>query len=335
MKTYNFAILGCGRIAKRHAGIIISLGNLTAVSDIKPERADEFGKLFGCKAFTDYKKMLSESNIDIVSTCTPNSLHHIHTIDALLSGKHVICEKPMAINVSDCIDMINASEKSGKKLFIVKQNRFNPPVAALKKLIDENRLGKIFNVEINCFWNRNEEYYLSSDWKGRESLDGGTLFTQFSHFIDLVYWLIGDVCRVHAYRKNYSHKNTIEFEDTGAALLEFNNGAIGTLSYTVNSFGRNMEGSITIIAEKGTVKIGGQYLNVLEYQNIENYKIEGLPESRPANDYGFYQGSMSNHEDVYKNVIDVLDNNGTIAASAYEGMKTVEIIRKIYDAGKL
>jgi predicted dehydrogenase len=335
LKKYNFAIIGCGRIASRHAGIINKLGNLSAVSDIKPERAEEFAKLYGCKAFTDYKKMLSQSEIDIVSVCTPNSLHHIQSVDALLAGKHVICEKPMALNINDCNEMIQASDKTGKKLFIVKQNRFNPPVTALKKVIDENRLGKIYNAEVNCFWNRNEAYYLSSDWKGKANLDGGTLFTQFSHFIDILYWLIGDVKKVHALRKNFSHKSTIEFEDTGAAILEFSSGAIGTINYTVNSFGKNMEGSITIFAEKGTVKIGGQYLNVLEYQNIENYKIEGLPESRPANDYGFYQGSMSNHEEVYKNVIDVLENNGVIAASAYEGMKTVEIIQKIYDAGKL
>ena len=335
MKTYNFAIIGCGRIAQRHAEIIKRCGKLIAAADVKPERAEEFSNRFVCNTFTDYKKMLSNSGIDIVSVCTPNALHPAHTIDSLLSGKHVICEKPMATKVSDCLEMIKASENSSKKLFIVKQNRFNPPVAALKKLIDENKLGKIYNVEVNCFWNRNEQYYLASDWKGKASLDGGTLFTQFSHFIDLVYWLIGDVTKVHAFRKNYSHLNTIEFEDTGAAIFEFANGAIGTISYTVNSFGKNMEGSIAVFAEKGTVKIGGQYLNVLEYQNIENYKIEGLDESRPANDYGYYQGSMSNHGDVYNNVIDVLENNGTIAASAYEGMKTVDIIRKIYDAGKI
>jgi len=165
---------------------------------------------------------------------------------------------------------------------------------------------------------------------GKKELDGGTLFTQFSHFIDLLYWLIGDIKNVNALGKNFIHANTIEFEDTGTAAVEFENGAIGTINYTVNSFGKNMEGSITVFGDKGTVKVGGQYLNVLEYQNIDGYEISGLPESRPANDYGFYQGSMSNHEKVYENVIDVINYGGTIAANAYEGMKTVEIIERIY-----
>lgn len=335
VKKYNFGIIGCGRIAERHANIIRSFGKLAAVTDIKKERADALSKNHGCRFYTDHSEMLKHSDLDIVTICSPNGLHPIHTIDSLESGKHVICEKPMAIRTSDCIDMIKASEKSRKKLFIVKQNRFNPPVVELKKIIEENKLGKILNVELNCFWNRSEQYYLTSDWKGKKELDGGTLFTQFSHFIDLVFWLIGDVKTVQAIRKNYIHTDIIEFEDTGVVLLEYENGAVGTINYTVNSFGKNMEGSITVFGEKGTVKIGGQYLNVLEYQNIDNYIIGRLPASRPANDYGFYQGSMSNHEDIYKNVIEVLEHNGTIAANAYEGMKTVEIIEKIYKASAI
>jgi predicted dehydrogenase len=238
----------------------------------------------------------------------------------------------MAISVSECKQMMIEADKSGKDLFIVKQNRFNPPVAALKQVIAEGRLGKILSAELNCFWNRNDEYYRQSDWKGRKALDGGTLFTQFSHFIDLLYWLIGDVKSLSAYGKNYIHSGLVEFEDTGAVILRFEGGAIGTINYTVNSYDKNMEGSITVFGEKGTVKIGGQYLNVLEYQSIEGYEIKGLPESRPANDYGFYQGSMSNHERVYENVIDVLTSGGTIAANAYEGMKTVDIIERIYES---
>ena len=149
-----------------------------------------------------------------------------------------------------------------------------------------------------------------------------------------MYWLVGDVKQVHAFGRNLNHAGTIEFEDTGAVTIEFAGGAIGTLNYTVNSYGKNMEGSITVFGEKGTVKVGGQYLNALEYQSIEGYEIKGLPESRPANDYGFYQGSMSNHDKVYDNIIDVLTNNGKIAANAYDGMKTVEIIEKIYSSFK-
>jgi predicted dehydrogenase len=166
------------------------------------------------------------------------------------------------------------------------------------------------------------------------ALDGGTLYTQFSHFIDLLYWMVGDVVEVKAMMDNYQHQGMIEFEDAGVVILRFANGAIGTVNYTVNSYQKNMEGSLTIFGEKGTVKIGGQYLNELEYQQIENYKIENLPEGNKPNNYGNYVGSMSNHNLVYDNVIEVLENNGIITTSAFEGLKTVEIIQKIYESAK-
>jgi predicted dehydrogenase len=227
--------------------------------------------------------------------------------------------------------MIKAAEDSNKRLFIVKQNRYNPPVAAVKRLIDDNVLGKILSVQLSCFWNRNEQYYKNS-WKGTKEWDGGTLYTQFSHFIDLLYWMIGDVKKVYSICKNMAHKGVVDFEDSGVVALEFYSGAIGSIHFTINSFNKNMEGSLTIIAEKGTVKIGGQYLNELEYQNIENYVITDLPAGNPANNYGQYQGSMSNHDKVYANVVDVLNNKGVIATNGFEGLKTVEIIDKIYNA---
>lgn len=331
MSKLNFALVGCGRIAERHAKHIIGMGNLIAVCDVKPQRVNLFTGQYACQGYSGIDDMLlNEKGIDVVSVCTPNGLHAEHSIKALKAGCHVLCEKPMALSVKDCGNMIIESEKSNKKLFIVKQNRYNPPVVALKNIIDENKLGKIANVQVNCFWNRNENYYRESDWKGRRDLDGGTLFTQFSHFIDLLYWIVGDIKNVYPILKNQLHKNLIEFEDSGVIALEFDNGAIGTINYNVNSYKKNMEGSLTIFGEKGTVKVGGQYLNVLEYQSIENYEITGLPESKPANDYGAYQGSMSNHDKVYENVIEVLTNNGAMTTSGYEGLKTVEIIERIY-----
>ncbi len=280
------------------------------------------------------RERLGKKEIDVISICTPNGLHAEHTIKSLKSGFHVLCEKPMAINVQDAGKMINTAEKANRRLFIVKQNRFNPPVAAVKNLIDEEKLGKIFSVQLNCFWNRNFEYYKNSDWKGTKTLDGGTLYTQFSHFIDLLYYLIGDIQDVFAFTNNFAHKDIIEFEDTGVAILKFYNGVIGSVNYTVNSYKKNMEGSITIFAEKGTVKIGGEYLNELEYQNIEGYEIKNLPKGNPPNNYGKYIGSMSNHDKVYKNVVDVLTNGGIISANGFEGLKTVEIIDKIYSKAK-
>ena len=221
---------------------------------------------------------------------------------------------------------------ASRRLFIVKQNRFNPPVQAVKDAIDGGKFGNIFSVQLNCFWNRNFAYYQNSDWKGTKELDGGTLYTQFSHFIDLLYWMIGDVEEVKTFIQNYAHQEVIDFEDTGVISLRFKNGVLGTINYTVNAYAKNMEGSITIFGEKGTVKVGGQYLNKLEYQSIESAEIGTLREGNPANEYGEYQGSMSNHDRVYENLIDVLQKGGSIATNGLEGLKTVEIIEKIYQS---
>ncbi len=310
----QFAIIGCGRIAQRHAEHINKFGKLTAVCDVINEKADALAKQYGANAYYNITDLLAnEKDVQVVSICSPNGLHAIHSIESLKAGFHVLCEKPMAINVNDCGEMIKAAEQANKRLFAIKQNRFNPPVEAVKKVIDKGRLGKIYSVQLSCFWNRNADYYANS-WKGTKDLDGGTLYTQFSHFVDLLYWMIGDIKDVEAYTGNYAHKEIIEFEDTGVAILKFKNGAIGTINYTVNSFEKNMEGSLTIFGEKGTVKIGGQYLNELEYQNIENYTIQNLPPGNTANNYGNYQGSMSNHDKIYENVVDVLTNNASISA---------------------
>lgn len=328
----KFAIIGCGRISQRHAEHISNFGELTAVCDIEFDKAEKLGAQYGAIPYKSIDDLLSnESDVDVVSICSPNGLHAEHSIKALNTGFNVLCEKPMAINVHDCGQMIQAAERNNKRLFVIKQNRFNPPVAAVKKAIDNGVFGKIYSVQLSCFWNRNEDYYENS-WKGTKDLDGGTLYTQFSHFVDLLYWLIGDVKKANAFMGNFHHKGIIEFEDTGVISLEFYNGAIGTINYTVNSYGGNMEGSLTIFGEKGTVKIGGQYLNELEYQNIENFKFENLPKGNTANNYGQYQGSMSNHDEVYKNVVDVLQNGGSISTNSFEGLKTVEIIDKLYQA---
>jgi len=333
MNRVKFAIIGCGRIAQRHAEHIVKFGELVAVCDNNVEKAKALSENHGgVNHYIDLSDLLqNEKSVDIVSICTPNGLHAIHAIEALKNGFNVLCEKPMAINIHDCGEMIKTAEKANKRLFVIKQNRFNPPIEAVKKAIETGKLGKIHSVQLSCFWNRNEDYYANS-WKGTKLMDGGTLYTQFSHFIDLLYWMIGDVKKVHSFNNNYAHQGIIEFDDTGVAILEFYNGAIGTVNYTVNSYKKNMEGSLTIFGEKGTVKIGGQYLNELEYQNIEDYKIENLAEGNKSNNYGTYQGSMSNHDKIYENVVDVLLNNASISANGFEGLKTVEIINKIYSS---
>jgi predicted dehydrogenase len=332
--SLSFVIVGCGNIGKRHAEQIQSVGKLIAVCDIIKTKAESFGKKYNAEIFYSIEELFAKKNpVDVAVICTPNGLHAEHSIRSLQEGYHVLCEKPMAISSVDCVAMIKAAEKAGKHLVIVKQNRFNPPVVAVKKLLDEKKLGRIYSMQLNCFWNRDASYYENS-WKGTKSLDGGTLFTQFSHFIDLLYWMFGDVKQVKMFKNNYAHKNIIEFEDTGVAIVEFVNGVIGTINYTVNSYKKNMEGSLAIFGEKGTVKIGGQYLNELEYQQIADHVISNLPAGNKANEYGFYQGSMSNHDKVYKNLVDVIHNNAEMAAGSRDGLKTVEIIEKIYTAAE-
>lgn len=337
----RFAIIGCGRIAQRHAEHIDNVGKLQAVCDIKIERAWHLQEKYGgseiikdvlaCSSIDQLLKY--GKRIDIVSVCTPNYLHAEHAIKALQAGCHVLCEKPMALSVGDCKRMLFHAQKAKRHLFVVTQNRFNPVVEKIKQIIDEGRLGRIFNVQVNCFWNRNSKYYLDSDWKGNERKDGGTLFTQFSHFLDLLVWMIGDVEEAYTFKANFLHLKTIQFEDTGVSILRFNNGTIGTVNFTVNAHSKNMEGSLTIFGSKGTVKIGGQYLNKLEYQDIESYEIKDLPKGNPPNDYGDYTGSMSNHDKVYKYVVKILSNDRQLG-SGLGGLKTVELIKKIYKASK-
>ena len=333
MNKVKFAIVGCGRIAQRHAEHINNNGVLTAVCDIDFKKAEELASKYNAKPYQYIDDLLANEQVDVVAICSPNGLHADHSIKSLNAGFHVLCEKPMAINVNDCGEMIKAAEKNNRRLFAIKQNRYNPPVAAVKEAIDKGIFGKIHSIQLSCFWNRNPDYYVNS-WKGTQELDGGTLYTQFSHFVDLLYWMIGDVKKAYALTGNFAHKDIIEFEDTGVVALEFHNGALGTINYTVNSYNKNMEGSLTIFGEKGTVKIGGQYLNELEYQNIEGFEFKDLPKGNTANNYGQYQGSMSNHDKVYENVVEVLTNNGIISTNSFEGLKTVEIIDKIYASAK-
>jgi UDP-N-acetyl-2-amino-2-deoxyglucuronate dehydrogenase len=335
MKKLNIAVVGVGHIGSQHAKHASNVGNLVAVCDIKKDKARAAAEMYKCSAYFSIDDLLTnEKNLDLVAICTPNGLHAEHSMKALRAGCNVLCEKPMATTVHDCERMIHTAEETNRRLFIVKQNRFNPPVKALKKVIEEGKLGKILSVQVNCFWNRTREYYAGSDWRGKLQMDGGTLFTQYSHFIDLLYWLVGDVDEVRAFTQNYLHKDVVEFEDTGSAILKFVNGAIGTINFTINSYGKNMEGSITLFGEKGTVKVGGQYLNLLEYQSIEGYEIAGLEPGNPPNTYGTNKGSMSNHDKVYLNVIDVLVHGGSIATDLLDGLKTVQIIERIYKAAE-
>lgn len=334
-----FGIIGCGSIGHRHAKHITAHAGavLAGVYDIKPERAKELADAHdGAKVYSAFDVMLQDPAIDIISVCTPNGLHPEHAIQAMQSGKHVLVEKPMAIFKSDGEEMIQTSLRTGRNLFVVKQNRFNPPVQAVKNLMEQQKLGRIFTISLNCYWNRGEMYYQQSDWKGTKALDGGTLYTQYSHFVDIIYYLFGDMEILSSAFANVSHHDTIEFEDTGVVSFRLlKHQALGTLHYTTAAYQRNMEGSITIFAEHATIKIGGKYLNTIDYQLTNGFDITDLPESNQSNNYGYYEGSMSNHDKVINNVVHALQGKEQIMTNAYDGLKVVEIIENMYKAGNL
>ncbi len=330
----NFAVIGCGYVSQRHAKHIMAHpgANLIGGYDIKMEKTRHFAKVHKVKEYISLQELLADPSIDIVNVCTPNGTHHEIAVQALEAGKHALVEKPMAIKKVYCEEMINAALDNNKELFIVKQNRFNPPVQAVKNLMQQKKIGEIYSIVVDCFWNRNEQYYLNSDWKGTKDLDGGTLYTQFSHFIDIIYYLFGDIEIVSAITKNVNHGDLIEFEDTGMALFKIKkNQALGSLNYTSSCYKQNMEGSITIFGEHATIKIGGKYLNTIDYQVTNGFDIKDLPVSNPANNYGYYQGSMSNHDKIIHNVVRTLNGKEKIMTNAYEGLKVVEIIENIYN----
>jgi len=335
LPTYQIGIIGYGKIGIRHHQKIIANPHckVVAIADNKQERLTLI-KDASIQVFQNYQEILTIPTLDIVAICTPNHLHSEMTIKALAQKKHVICEKPMALSKANCIQMIEASLNAEKKLFIVKQNRYNPPIQAIQQLINTHKLGKLFSIVVNCYWNRNDQYYLDSDWKGVKTKDGGALYTQFSHFVDLLQWFGGEATQVFAQTHNHHHPN-LDIDDTGNVIINFKKGLIGSLNYTNCSYQKNMEGSITIFAEKGTVKIGGQYLNELEYQLIENHTIANIASTQGPNDYGYYQGSMSNHHKVYENVVNSLNGKESIAVNAVDGMKTVAIIEAAYQSSEL
>jgi UDP-N-acetyl-2-amino-2-deoxyglucuronate dehydrogenase len=326
---YRFAIIGCGRIASRHAENIAALGILKAVCDIVPEKAEALARQYNAKAYYSIDELLQkEQDIDIVSICTPNGLHAEHSIKSLQAGRHVLCEKPLCITSAAAWQMIETEKFSRKKLFVVKSTRFNPLLQDLKYLVDQELLGKIYSFQLSCLWNRPDEYY--TDWRGKLFPDGGTLYTQFSHYIDALLWLLGDLKSATGYAANNAHQSSIEFEDTGVVAVELKDNILGTMNWSVNAYKKNCEISLALIAEKGTIILGGEYLNELKYQQMDTpFEFRGT--SLQSNNYGFYKGSMSNHKEVYASLVEALQNDSPFISS-FDGLRTVEAIEKIYKA---
>jgi predicted dehydrogenase len=236
----------------------------------------------------------------------------------------------MALSKKDAEKVIFKALHVHKHLFAVMQNRYSPPSVWIKELIESGKLGKVYMVQLNCYWNRDHRYYKSDSWHGKKALDGGTLFTQFSHFIDIMYWLFGDIENIKAKITSFNHKHLTEFEDSGFVNFNFIDGGMGSLNYSTSVWNSNLESSMTIIAENGSVKIGGQYMDKVEICNVKDYTMPTLAPTNPGNDYGAYKGSAANHHYIIENVVDVLKGRAAITTNALEGLKVVDIIERIY-----
>lgn len=331
----KFAVVGCGHIGKRHAEMISRNADseLVALIDVQAKeklKIDQYTVPF----FQDLDAFLaSESGkqADVVNIATPNGYHALQAMKCLEAHKHIVLEKPLALNKADAEKVIFKALQVHKQVFAVMQNRYSPPSIWLKELLESGRLGQIFLVQINCFWNRDERYYKKESWHGNKALDGGTLFTQFSHFIDLMYWYFGDISNIQTRLRDFNHQQLTEFEDTGVVSFDFVNGGMGSLNYSTAVWDKNLESSITVIAENGSLKVGGQYMNEVEYCHIKDYNMPELAPTNPGNDYGAYKGSAANHHYIIENVVDVLKGRDTITTNALEGMKVVEIIERMYN----
>ena len=329
----KFAVVGYGHIGKRHSEMIIrnAESELIAIVDIKNE--NELGDLpQGIPIYNSIEKLLStENEIDVINICTPNGLHAEHAILALNSFKNVVLEKPISLNKSDAERIIFNALQANKQVFAVMQNRYSPPSVWIKELVTSGKLGKIYMVQLNCYWNRDNRYYKAESWHGKSDLDGGTLFTQFSHFIDILYWLFGDIENIKSKIRDFNHQELTDFEDSGFINFDFKEGGgIGAINFSTSIWDKNLESSMTIIAENGSIKIGGQYMDKVEYCHIKDYEMPILAPTNPGNDYGAYKGSAQNHNYVIENVVDVLKGRSSITTNALEGLKVVEIIERLY-----
>jgi predicted dehydrogenase len=328
----RFAVVGAGHIGKRHAEMIRRETEAELVAFVDVRSAETCEALdFKVPFFSTLEELIDSGlEFDVVNVCTPNGFHASQSLLALDAKKHVVCEKPMGLSKESCEKMIFKSLQVSRQVFCVMQNRYSPPSEWIKSVVEQGILGKIFMVQLNCYWNRDDRYYKKGGWKGTNDLDGGTLFTQFSHFIDIMYWLFGDIDNIQGKFADFNHSETTDFEDSGFVNFDFVNGGMGCINYSTAIANQNLESSLTIIGEKGSVKIGGQYMNEVEVCNITDYEMPVLAETNPGNDYGAYKGSAANHNYVIKNVIDSLKGRTTPTTNALEGMKVVEIIERIY-----
>jgi UDP-N-acetyl-2-amino-2-deoxyglucuronate dehydrogenase len=332
----NFALVGCGRIAKKHAGNLgeekISGAKLTAVCDVKEDRAKEYGEKYNVPWYTDMHQMLKESGdkIDVLTILTPSGDHAQHTVELSQYGKHIVVEKPMALTLQDADRMIEACDKAGIKLFVVKQNRLNTPVIKMREALEAGRFGKMVMGTVRVRWCRTQAYYDQDSWRGTWKEDGGVFANQAIHHVDLLQWMMGTVESVYA--KSATRLVNIEAEDTGVVILKFSSGALGVIEATTATRPKDLEGSISILGETGTVEIGGFAVNEMKTWNFEDGSPEETNEilttykQNPPDVYGF------GHTEFLNNVVETISNKKTALVDGLAGRKSLELIAAIYES---
>lgn len=333
MNLIKFVLIGCGRISERHFEAIsqISDAEIIACCDVIEERAKNAAQKYKIeKYYTDYVKMLDTEKPDAVLICGPSGLHPQMGIEAANRGFHVVTEKPMGINLNQADSLIKACDQNKVNLFVVKQNRLNPPIQLLKKAIDKGRFGRIFSANATVRWTRPQSYYDLAKWRGTWEFDGGAFLNQASHYFDLLYWLIGPIDSVMSQTATLNHN--IEVEDMGMGIIKFRNGALGMVEVTMNTFPRNLEGSITVMGENGTVKIGGIAVNKIEHWEFKDYddddRLVNDTTTMPSSVYGF------GHTGFLSNVVEVLQGKAEPKTDGRDGRKSLEMILAMYESAR-
>ena len=331
----NFALVGCGRIAKRHSELLgfneIKDAKLVSVCDNVITKANKIAKQFNISAYRDMDEMMKSESIDVVVVLTPSGLHAEHVINLSKYGKHIMVEKPMALTIEDAQNMIYACDANNVKLFVIKQNRFNVPVVKLKEALDAGRFGKLTLGTVRVRWARHQEYYDQDPWRGTWAMDGGVLTNQASHHVDMLEWMMGDVESVFA--KMTTALADVETEDTAVVTLKFKNGALGIVEATTATRPINLEGSISILGETGTVVVGGVAVNEMQTWAFEDEQ-EGDSSVfeefsvNPPNVYGF------GHQAYYEHVVDCIVKGSANLVDGLQGRKSMELISAIYESAE-
>ncbi|WHF53041.1 Gfo/Idh/MocA family oxidoreductase [Chryseobacterium gotjawalense] len=332
--TLKAAVLGYGHIGRRHAQMIARNEAYELVALIDPKfitgaKAEVLG-VPGFSCLEDFFN--SQLPVDLIAVCTPNGLHFEQAKTIIEHNISVIIEKPIALQSAQVELLEQVAVQHGVHIFPVMQNRFSPPALWLKDLIESEILGNLFMVQIACFWNRNEHYYAKGSWRGTKNMDGGTLYTQFSHYLDIMFWLFGDITNIKSKFADFNHSHLTEFEDSGIITFDFASGGMGSFTFSTSVWNENLESSLTIIAENGSVKVGGQYMNHVEKCIIKDYTAPELPATNGANDYGSFKGSAQNHQHLYRNVIDFLRHGKEIQTTTDDSVKVLKMIENIYSS---